>query len=318
MDTILHALSQSGALRFTAISGKELVEEARRIHNLSRVCTAALGRQLLVTAIMAAGLKAETDSLTTIIKGDGPAGSLVCTGRYGALVKGYIANPEVELPLTPNGKLDVGAAVGRRGKLTVIRDLSLREPYVGECNLISGEIAEDFAQYYTASEQTPSLVYLGVRMRPDTGEVLAAGGLVAQPLPDCPDEEIDLLQNQAQEIANLTRYLEQGLSLDAALQKALGDQLPITVAGTAMPSWSCDCSRSRTERALIALGRDELTDMIQQDGGAELLCHFCNKKYVFSADDLSALLQESSGSTIDEETLDAKREDQNQSENHPL
>jgi len=273
-----------------AISGRGMVEEARRIHGLSRVCTAALGRTLMMTAIMAADLKNETDSLTAILKGNGPAGSLVCTGRYGALVKGYIQNGAVELPPTPAGKLDVSGAVGQRGKLTVVRDLSLREPYVGECALASGEIAEDFAQYYAVSQQTPSLVYLGVRVKPDTGKVLAAGGVLIQPLPGCPEEDIQFLQERAQAIAGLTRRLEEGQALEAALFEALGERPAIE--GRIIPRWECDCSRQRTEQALIALGREELHDMIEEDGGAELTCHFCLRRYQFSADDLTALLRE--------------------------
>ncbi len=280
-----------GNIRVSAISGKRLVEEARSIHGLSRVLTAALGRQLLMTSIMSASLKSKNESVTTIIHGGGPAGNLVCVGRYGAKVKGYAASPLVELPLTPSGKLDVGGVVGRSGRLTVIRDLSMKEPYVGECNLVSGEIAEDFAQYYTVSEQTPSLVYLGVRIRPDTGEVLSAGGVLAQPMPGCPDEEIDLLQDCAPNIAELSRMLEEGTPLVEAVQTAVGPALTLTVLDSIVPELCCDCSRDRIERALIALGRQELEDMIEKDGGAELSCHFCNLIYRFDAAELAALLQ---------------------------
>jgi len=291
-DQIYNALLCGGTIRVSAISGREMVEKARKIHGLSRVCTAALGRQLLMTAIMAADLKHETQKLTTVIKGTGPVGSLVCCGRYGAKVKGYAVNPEVELPLNEIGKLDVAAAVGTTGKLTVIRDLSLREPYVGECNLISGEIAEDFAQYYTVSEQTPSLVYLGVRVRPDTGEVQAAGGFLAQALPGCPDEDIDLLQERVLKIAKMAQLLQDGMPLSLALNEMLGEKLKLEILDSCVPVWECDCSRERTEQALIALGREELEDMIAEDGGAELSCHFCNKQYRFTAEDLTALLQE--------------------------
>ncbi len=293
-DILLQALLLQGGVRVTAISGGVMAEEARRIHSLSRVCTAALGRQLMATAMMASQLKHADESLTTIFRGNGPAGNLVCTGRYGALVKGYVANPAVELPLTPAGKLDVAGAVGKSGKLTVIRDLSLREPYVGECNLVSGEIAEDFAQYFTASEQQPSLVYLGVRMLPEEGTVLAAGGLIAQPLPGCPDEAIDALQARAADIPKLTLRLEQGATLEQAVFE-LFEGLEPELAGKKQPLWQCDCSRMRTERALIALGREELTDMIEKDGGAELTCQFCNKAYGFTAADLQALLKEAGG-----------------------
>lgn len=284
-------LLRQGDIRVIAISGREMVEEARDIHSLSRVCTAALGRQLMATVMMASQLKHESESLTTIFRGDGPAGNLVCTGRYGGLVKGYIANPAVELPLTAEGKLDVAGAVGTKGTLTVVRDLSLREPYVGGCDIVSGEIAEDFAQYFTVSEQQPSLVYLGVRVRPGDGTVLAAGGVIAQPLPGCPEEYIDELQALAGSIGELTQRLEQGEMLEDAMNILFGHMEPETV-GSLSPRWQCDCSRTRTERALIALGREELADMIEHDGGAELTCQFCNEAYGFTAADLSALLEE--------------------------
>lgn len=293
-DTILQALLMGGTIRVTAISGKAMVEEARRVHALSRVCTAALGRQLMATAMMAAQLKHEDESLTTILRGTGPAGNLVCTGRFQARVKGYVANPEVELPLKASGKLDVSGAVGNTGKLTVIRDLSLREPYVGEVSLISGEVAEDFAQYFAVSEQQPSLVYLGVRVRPDEGTVLAAGGLFAQPLPGCPEEDIQLLQEKAADIEHLSLKLEEGMPLETILSELFSGMEP-ELTGALSPVWECDCSVERTERALIALGREELTDMIEEDGGAELTCQFCRKAYSFDAQALLSLLKEAGG-----------------------
>ncbi len=293
-DCLLSILLRQGDIRVIAISGRNMVEEARRIHSLSRVCTAALGRQLMATAMMASQLKHESESLTTIFRGDGPAGNLVCTGRYGGLVKGYIANPTVELPLTEDAKLDVAAAVGTKGTLTVVRDLSLREPYVGGCDIVSGEIAEDFAQYFTVSEQQPSLVYLGVRVRPADGTVLAAGGIIAQPMPGCPDEYIDELQALAGSIGGLAQRLEQGEKLENAVGALFKQMEPETV-GVISPRWQCDCSRARTERALIALGREELTDMIESDGGTELTCQFCNEAYGFTADELSLLLREAGG-----------------------
>ena len=293
-DRLLSILLRQGDIRVIAISGRDMVEEARRIHSLSRVCTAALGRQLMATAMMASQLKHESESLTTIFRGDGPAGNLVCTGRYGALVKGYIANPLVELPLTAEGKLDVAGVMGRTGTLTVVRDLSLREPYVGGCDIVSGEIAEDFAQYFAVSEQQPSLVYLGVRVQPGDGAVLAAGGIIAQPLPGCPEEYIDELQALTGSIGELTLRLEQGEKLEHAVGALFRHMEPETV-GSQTPLWRCDCSRARTECALIALGREELADMIERDGGAELTCQFCNEAYGFTADDIFALLEEANG-----------------------
>ncbi|MDL2257536.1 Hsp33 family molecular chaperone HslO [Eubacteriales bacterium OttesenSCG-928-K08] len=292
-NIIVQALLHN-SIRIIAISARDMVEEARNIHGLSRVLTAGLGRQLMATAMMSTQLKHEGESLTTIIKGGGPAGNMVCTGRFGGLVKGYVFNPTVELPLNAKGKLDVSGAVGKNGKITVIRDLSLKEPYVGECNLVSGEIAEDFAQYFTASEQTPSLVYLGVRLNPTSCKTLAGGGIIAQPLPDCPDEYIDELQFRAQEITSLTLRLEEGETLHEALFNIF-EGMELSIVGETAPLFQCDCSRERTERALIALGNDELTEMIEEDEGAELTCQFCNKAYSFNKEDLLALLNEAKG-----------------------
>lgn len=282
-------LMLDGYIRGYIISGAELVEEARRIHSLSRVCTAALGRQLLMTAIMAAELKHETETLTTILRGGGPTGNLVCTGRYGALVKGYVAHPEVELPLTEEGKLDVGSAVGADGRLSVVKDLHLGEPYMGECAMVSGEVAEDFAQYFTMSEQKPSLVYLGVRVAPGDGRVRAAGGLLLQPLPDCPDGILDTLQEKTARIAEITRRLDEGEALEEIAKHLFGG-MELELLDAPAPAYSCDCSRTRMERALIALGREELTDMIREDGRAELTCHFCNAAYAFTGAQLKELL----------------------------
>jgi molecular chaperone Hsp33 len=288
-DILLQAILQD-QVRMIAISGKEMVETARQTHKLSRVLTAALGRQMLITAMMAADLKQPSESLTTIIRGGGPSGNLVCTGRYGALVKGYAHNPAVELPPTKEGKLDVGGAVGRNGRLTIIRDLHLKEPYTGESDLVSGEIAEDFAQYFALSEQVRNIVYAGVRVDIETGEVRSAGGIILMALPACPEETLLLLNTRAQDIAKLSLRLDKGEELEQILHDLFGD-LQLSVVNRLQPQFSCDCSRERTEKALIALGREELTDMIEKDGGAELSCQFCGKKYIFRADELKDLLQ---------------------------
>lgn len=290
----MQALLAGGSMRLYAISAQNMVQQAKELHGLSRVCTAALGRQLMATAMMAMQLKHEDERLTTILNGGGLMGNLVCTGSYGAIVKGYVANPEVELPPNKAGKLDVKKAVGSNGKLTVIRDLSLKEPYTGTCALVSGEIAEDFAQYFTVSEQQPSLVYLGVRVKPQTGEVLSAGGLIAQPMPGFPEEEVDAAIKQMEScisgIATLTERLELAPLKDVL--QALFYDMDITFVGEKMPLLHCDCSRERTSRALIALGEGELTTLIEEDDGAELTCQFCNARYQFSSAQLKALLNE--------------------------
>lgn len=294
-DTIIRGLLLWGSVNMTAISGKELVEEARKAHSLSHVCTAALGRLLMQTAMMSVQLKSETDNLTVIFDGDGAAGRFVAVGHEGGRVKGYTDCPETELPLNEKGKLDVSGVVGKNGEMRVIRDLSLKEPYVGRCAITDGEIANDFANYFVVSEQQPSLVYLGVRVDPATGEVRAASGLMLQPLPFCPDSDIAALESKAGEITKLTRMLEDGMELDEALEKLLGD-LDLEVTETAEPEFKCDCSREKIESALISLGREELEDMIEKDGKAELVCRFCGSKYDFTGEELKALLKEAKSS----------------------
>ncbi len=273
-----------------AISGRGLVEEARKLHGLSRVCTAALGRLLLAVSMMSARLKTETDSITVTFAGGGPAGNLTAVGHTGGIVKGCITNPEVELPLNALGKLDVSGAVGTAGEMRVIRDLSLKEPYVGRCALVSGEIANDFANYFLVSEQQPSLVYLGVRVEPVSGEVRSAAGLILAPLPDCPEEDIEKLEALAPEIASLSRHIDEGDSLRGALDKLFGG-MDFEISDEMTPLYRCDCSRERLEGVIISLGEEELTDIIENEGKAELVCSFCSKRYNFSEEELRALLE---------------------------
>ena len=289
-DRLISCLVADGMVRVALIDGTNLVREARRVHNLSRVATAALGRQLMMTAIMSADLKGEYDLVSTIFKGDGPAGSMICTGNSRLEVKGSVMNGDVELPPTPEGKLDVGGFVGHSGKLSVVSDLGLKEPYVGFCNLVSGEIAIDFANYYAASLQRPALVYLGVREDANTGNVRAAAGLFAEPLPGCSDGVIDRLQTLSDSIASLSERLDAGETPEAFLQRVFGE-LGLEIVGEREPKYVCDCTLERVERALISLGRAELTDMIEQDHGAEISCRFCDKVYQFSEDALTQLME---------------------------
>ena len=289
-DLILHGMLCGQTIRFSAIAGKQLVADAQATHSLSRVATAALGRQLLMTSIIASQLKNQTDTVTTVLAGNGPSGNLVCVGRYAGLVKGYATEPAVELPLRADGKLDVGGYVGHSGKLTVIRDLGMKDPYVGMCNLVSGEIAEDFAQYFTASEQQPSLVYLGVREEAETGKVIGAGGILIQPMPNCPDEEIAKVEALAPVIPQLTKMLSEGATLEQAVEKLLAPLAP-EITERIEPAYRCDCNRDRLERALLSIGEDELNDILAHEGEAELTCQFCLKRYHFDREDLTELLR---------------------------
>ena len=293
-DLIIRGLLADETVKIMAIAGGALVEKARETHGLSRVCTAALGRTLMMTSMMGAQLKNEEERVTAMLKGGGEAGNIVCTADWTGRVKGYVENPGVELPPAPNGKLDVALAVGWFGDLTVVRDMGLKEPYVGTCPITSGEIAEDFARYFATSEQQPSLVYLGVHVDAQSGAVRAAGGLLVQPLPDCPDAVIDALTEKAKEIETLTAMLERGTSLQDALMQLFGG-MGFEKTACQHPEFRCDCSRERLERVLISLGEEELSDMIAQEHGAELTCHFCNRKYRFDENDLRRLLAEAKG-----------------------
>ena len=290
-DKLIRGLLMEGAVNMVAVSGREVVEAARLAHGLSHVCTAALGRLLMQTAMMSVQLKSSSDNLTVIFDGDGAGGRFVAVGHEGARVKGYADFPAVELPLKENGKLDVSGVVGKNGELRVIRDLSLKEPYVGRCAITDGEIANDFANYFAVSEQQPSLVYLGVRVDPASGEVRAASGLMLQPLPFCPERDIAALEAKAADIPQLTKMIEDGFSLEDAIIELLGELHP-EFTEKLKPEFRCDCSEEKIESALISMGREELKDIIEKDGRAELTCRFCNRKYDFDRERLTALLEE--------------------------
>ncbi len=296
-DSIIRGLLAGGSARFIAISGAQMVAEAKETHGLSRVCSAALGRTLLCTCMMGAQMKNAADRISALVRGGGPAGNIVCTAwplGGDTAIKGYIENPALELPLAPNGKLDVSTAVGWFGELVVTRSLSMKEPYVGHTQMVSGEIAEDFAQYFAVSEQQPSLVYLGVHVAANDGRILSAGGLIVQPLPNCPEETLCELQARAEGIGALGGMLET-MELKEALEKILaGLDIEITDE-TAKPLYRCDCSRERLEQVLISLGEKELLDMIEKDHQAELTCQFCNTAYQFDADALHKLLLDARG-----------------------
>ena len=284
-DGILHISLLGGQARAILIESTAMVEEARRIHGLSRVASAALGRTLTATAMMGSMLKGTGESVTASIRGGGPIGTVLAVSNEKSVVKGYVDNPGVDLPRT-GPKLPVGAAVGREGRLTVIKDMHLREPYVGQVNLVSGEIAEDFAMYFTASEQTPSLVSLGVLVS-DQG-IEAAGGLIVQMMPGASEAAIQSVENSAGMFMDISGTMKE-YHLDGAVNQLLLHLEP-EILERRDTRYACDCSRERVERALITLGPKELNDMIAEQHGAQVDCHFCNKRYAFSEDELKALL----------------------------
>ncbi len=285
-DGILNISLMGGQARAILIESTAMVQEAKRIHGLSKIATAALGRTLTATAMMGSMLKGTDESVTASIKGGGPIGTVLAVANDRCEVKGYVGNPAVDLPRTGK-KLPVGAAVGRDGRLTVIKDMHLKEPYVGQVNLVSGEIAEDFAMYFTASEQTPSLVSLGVLVSDERVE--SAGGLIVQVMPGATEAAIKSIELSAGMFMDISGTMKE-YHLEGAVNQLLMHLEP-EILERRDTRYACDCSRERVERALITLGRDELHDMIEKQHGAQVDCHFCNKRYQFSESELAALLR---------------------------
>lgn len=273
---------------FAATTG-DLVEEARRIHSTSPIVTAALGRLMTAGLMMGAMMKDRKDLLTIKVDGDGPMRGMLVTANNGGEVKGYPYEPAVILPANQLGKLDVAGAVGR-GTMTVISDLGLKEPYVGQVELVSGEIAEDIAYYYASSEQVPSGVGLGVLINQDN-TVRCAGGFIVQLMPGCPEETITALEDRLKTVGSVTSFFKEGKTPEDILawifegmELKLTDRLPCR--------FHCDCSRERVERALLSLGSKELKSMADEKKPAELHCQFCGKSYYFSPEELAAFARE--------------------------
>lgn len=280
-------MAHADMVRIIAIDSTELVEEARRIHGTNPTPTAALGRTLTMGAMMGCMLKEKDEKITLQIIGDGPIGSILVVANAKAEVKGYVGNAMAEADSLPNGKLHVGGIVGK-GMLTVIKDIGLQEPYVGKVPLQTGEIAEDFAYYYAASEQTPSAVALGVLVNPD-GSVKRAGGYLLQPLPDTPDAILSLIEARLAQGKSVTEMLEAGMTLEKMVAE-ISDDLNARVLEEGEAKWHCDCSRERMEQALITLGEKDLTEL-QNDPTTELQCHFCNQKYVFTREEIGEIIE---------------------------
>ncbi|MFO7310698.1 MAG: Hsp33 family molecular chaperone HslO [Bacillota bacterium] len=289
-DHLVQALLADGQVRAMAAVTTRTVEEARWRHDLSPTAAAALGRTLTVTAFLGAMLKAPQKVSVEIVC-DGPIKALHAQADAEGRVRGYVDNPHVDLPVNARGKLDVAGAVGH-GTLYVIRDLGLREPYRGFVPLVSGEIGEDFAYYFLHSEQTPSVVAVGVLVDPDH-RVRAAGGLLLQVMPGASEEVISVLEQRARELPPMSSAVDQGKDAEGLLALAAGD-LDVRVLRRLPVQFKCSCSRERFERALVALGEEELRDMLETDGSAELVCHFCSEVYRFDAKDLAALLKAAS------------------------
>ena len=287
-DQLIRAISQDGLIKVSAVSTRDLTERARQIHKTLPAATAALGRLLAAASMMGNALKEEAASLTLQIKGGGPLGTLLAVSDPEGNVRGTVEHPAVDLPLREDGKLDVGAAVGNRGTLTVIRDLRMKEPYVGSVGLLWGEIAEDIALYFVESEQIPTACGLGVLVDRNQS-VLSAGGYLVQLLPGAEEETAERLEAALRSARPVTELLKADPDPEALLRAALPG-LALEVLEKRPIAYRCDCSRERMERALVSLGREELRSMINEQGGAELTCRFCDNVQHFSREELEALL----------------------------
>ena len=290
-DYIIRGMAADNQVRFFAAYTKDLVEEARTIHGTSPTATAALGRLLTGGAMMGSMCKNDTDLVTLQIKGDGPIGTLIVTADAKANVKGYVRNPQVILP-AKNGKLDVGGAVGN-GVLTVIKDLGLREPYTGQTNLVSGEIAEDLTSYFASSEQIPTSVALGVLMNKNN-TVRHAGGFIIQMMPFATEETISALEERLALFTSVTRHLDAG-ERPEDMMAALFDGMDMTIEQKMPTRFYCNCSKERVSRAVISIGKKEIEKMIAEGEPIEVNCHFCNSHYQFSVDELKEMPKKAAG-----------------------
>lgn len=302
MSKVITGIDHSGSFRVYLTISTDLVEEARKIHNTTPLASAGLGRVLTGAGMMGLQLKNDSDKLTVLFKGDGPAKQILATAAADGNVKGYIANPDVQLPLTKEGKLDVGGSLGV-GELTVIKDLGLKEPYVGTIALVDGEIADDLTAYYFISEQQNTAISLGVKVDVDY-TIAAAGGMMIQMLPNAAEKSVDALEAMLEKLPPITTLVEEAVSenrgkSDEGILQAMMDRI-----FAAMPEeyqvetlefkemrWHCDCSEERLEKVLMTIGEKDLSDIIEEDGQAELVCQFCGKRYHFDKDQLEKILE---------------------------
>ena len=287
-DRIVRAISTDGMVQAAAICSRDLTERARQIHKTLPVATAALGRALAAASMMGNALKSDGASLTLQFKGGGPLGTVLAVSDNEGCVRGYVTNPHTDLPLRPDGKLDVGGAVGHEGTLTVIKDLHMKEPYVGTIDLLGGEIAEDVASYFVESEQIPTACALGVLVDRDQS-VKSAGGYLIQLMPGAGEDTIAKVEGGIMAAGPVSAILEQNDDPEALLRTVMSD-FDLKILETCPVSYKCYCSRQRVERALISLGKSELEQMLAEQGGCQLTCQFCDAVYDFSADDLRGLI----------------------------
>jgi molecular chaperone Hsp33 len=288
-DKLIRATAQNGSIRIFGAITTEMVDKAVKVHNCAATAAAALGRMLTAGSLMGAMLKSEKESLTLQISGGGEAQGVVVTAYPNGKVKGYIGNPEVDLPANSKGKLDVGGAIGLNGNLLVIRDMGLKEPYVGQVPIYTGEIGDDLAYYFTTSEQTPSAVGLGVLVDKDLS-ISSAGGFIIQMMPGASELVADLVTYRLEEIPSITELIEKGMTIEEILNYIFED-MDLNILDSLVPSFECDCSRERVEKALISIGRKDLEEIYSEGKEEEIKCHFCNSTYVFNSNEIGELLK---------------------------
>lgn len=288
MGKIVRYITDDGSAFVIAADTTDVVVRAEQIHKTSAVNTAALGRLMTAASMMGDMLKGKDDSITLRLNGGGPAGSVIAVSDSDGNVRGYVQNPVVEIPLNEAGKLDVKGTVGTNGYLFVMKDIGLNEPYVGQTQIVSGEIAEDITNYYATSEQTPTVCALGVLVNPDL-TVAAAGGFMIQLLPGCPEEMIDKIEYAMQDIEPVTTMLSNGMSPDDIAKRALKN-ISIDKLDESKIEYRCNCSKERVEAALISTGRESLEEMAASDEDTCVECHFCDRVYKFTPDDIKKLL----------------------------
>lgn len=290
MAKLVRCISSDGTLCIMAADTTDIVAQAKEFHNTSSVASAALGRLLTGASLMGSMLKGENDSLTLRISGGGEAGSVIAVSDSLGNVRGYISNPSVELPLNGKGKLDVARAVGTNGTLTVMKDLNLKEPYIGQTPIVSGEIAEDITSYYAISEQTPTVCALGVLVDSRDKSIIKSGGFLIQLLPTAFDDTIDAVERCIENIAPVTTMLTQGFTPEE-ICKAVLPEFDLEVLDDSYPEYKCNCSKERVQKALISMGEQELLELAE-DETTEVCCHFCSQKYNFSSNEIREILKD--------------------------
>ncbi len=288
MSELVRMISVDGTLTVMAVDSTDIINRMEQIHQTSAVTSAALGRLLTAASMMGAVLKGKDHSITLRINGDGPAGSVIAVSDSSGNVRGYVSNPIVEIPLNEKGKLDVAGAVGKDGTLTVMKDLGMKEPYIGQIPIVSGEIAEDITNYYATSEQTPTVCALGVLVNPDLS-IKAAGGFIIQLLPTAMDDTIDMVEECIKGIPSVKQMLTDGMTPEQICRSVL-KLFELDFLDSSNPEYRCNCSKDRVAKALLTLGKEELREMAG-DPVTEISCHFCDKRYRFTPEEVLELAE---------------------------